>query len=222
MSSPPCHLSSIARRRIPLSSAKEERGQRVFRNQTQSKCVQIGEGRFSTEFVEYNILVKLNKISRRSSTPHSPHVQSLLRWFLWNECGKHCSAVGRVWKILAQTWRYIGKIWNNGTTFVLWRNPHLQLTYHWQLELMKRKQSMQHFDQRQLLLLENAYYQVHVFVARIRSMLNYSAVQPPRTYSEARKTSQTDRTFHTSLDIWRPDEKDHRQGAEAHAKAGLG
>jgi hypothetical protein len=29
-----------------------------------------------------------------------------------------------------------------------------------QLELMRRKQSMQHFDQRQLLLLENAYYQV--------------------------------------------------------------
>jgi regulator of nonsense transcripts 2 len=28
-----------------------------------------------------------------------------------------------------------------------------------QLELMKRKQNMQHFDQRQLLLLENAYYQ---------------------------------------------------------------
>jgi hypothetical protein len=28
------------------------------------------------------------------------------------------------------------------------------------LELMRRKQSMQHFDQRQLLLLENAYYQV--------------------------------------------------------------
>lgn len=28
-----------------------------------------------------------------------------------------------------------------------------------QLELMRRKQSMQHFDQRQLLLLENAYYQ---------------------------------------------------------------
>jgi regulator of nonsense transcripts 2 len=29
-----------------------------------------------------------------------------------------------------------------------------------QLELMRRKQSMQHFDQRQVLLLENAYYQV--------------------------------------------------------------
>jgi regulator of nonsense transcripts 2 len=29
-----------------------------------------------------------------------------------------------------------------------------------QLELMRRKQSMQHFDQRQQLLLENAYYQV--------------------------------------------------------------
>lgn len=29
-----------------------------------------------------------------------------------------------------------------------------------QLELMRRKQSLQHFDQRQLLLLENAYYQV--------------------------------------------------------------
>jgi hypothetical protein len=29
-----------------------------------------------------------------------------------------------------------------------------------QLELMRRKQSMQHFDQRQILLLENAYYQV--------------------------------------------------------------
>lgn len=29
-----------------------------------------------------------------------------------------------------------------------------------QLELMKRKQAMQHFDQRQSLLLENAYYQV--------------------------------------------------------------
>ena len=28
------------------------------------------------------------------------------------------------------------------------------------IELMRRKQSMQHFDQRQLLLLENAYYQV--------------------------------------------------------------
>lgn len=28
------------------------------------------------------------------------------------------------------------------------------------LELMKRKQAMQHLDQRQLLLLENAYYQV--------------------------------------------------------------
>jgi hypothetical protein len=31
---------------------------------------------------------------------------------------------------------------------------------------MKRKQSMQHFDQRQLLLLENAYYQVPLFVTR--------------------------------------------------------
>jgi len=29
-----------------------------------------------------------------------------------------------------------------------------------QMELMRRKQTMQHFDQRQLLLLENAYYQV--------------------------------------------------------------
>lgn len=29
-----------------------------------------------------------------------------------------------------------------------------------QLELMRRKQSMQHFDQRQQLVLENAYYQV--------------------------------------------------------------
>jgi regulator of nonsense transcripts 2 len=28
------------------------------------------------------------------------------------------------------------------------------------VELMKRKMSIQHFDQRQLLLLENAYYQV--------------------------------------------------------------
>jgi regulator of nonsense transcripts 2 len=34
--------------------------------------------------------------------------------------------------------------------------------FYLQLELMKRKQSMQHFDQRQLLLLENAYYQVHI------------------------------------------------------------
>ena len=31
-----------------------------------------------------------------------------------------------------------------------------------QLELMRRKQSLQHFDQRQLLLLENAYYQVGI------------------------------------------------------------
>lgn len=30
----------------------------------------------------------------------------------------------------------------------------------WQLELMRRKQHLQHFDQRQQLLLENAYYQV--------------------------------------------------------------
>jgi regulator of nonsense transcripts 2 len=29
-----------------------------------------------------------------------------------------------------------------------------------QMELMRRKQTMQHFDQRQILLLENAYYQV--------------------------------------------------------------
>ncbi|KAG1770430.1 ARM repeat-containing protein [Suillus occidentalis] len=33
------------------------------------------------------------------------------------------------------------------------------------LELMRRKQSMQHFDQRQILLLENAYYQVSLFAA---------------------------------------------------------
>ncbi|EEB97625.1 hypothetical protein MPER_03021, partial [Moniliophthora perniciosa FA553] len=31
------------------------------------------------------------------------------------------------------------------------------------LELMRRKQSMQHFDQRQLLLLENAYYQASIY-----------------------------------------------------------
>lgn len=30
---------------------------------------------------------------------------------------------------------------------------------------MRRKQSMQHFDQRQLLLLENAYYQVRCTAA---------------------------------------------------------
>ena len=32
------------------------------------------------------------------------------------------------------------------------------------IELMRRKQSMQHFDQRQLLLLENAYYQVCISI----------------------------------------------------------
>ena len=38
--------------------------------------------------------------------------------------------------------------------------PVYLVTESLQLELMKRKQVMQHFDQRQTLLLENAYYQV--------------------------------------------------------------
>ena len=36
----------------------------------------------------------------------------------------------------------------------------LAIEFFLQLELMKRKKAMQHFDQRQSLLLENAYYQV--------------------------------------------------------------
>ena len=43
-------------------------------------------------------------------------------------------------------------------------NLYLMLS---QLELMRRKQSMQHFDQQQLLLLENAYYQVYFYMASI-------------------------------------------------------
>jgi len=38
--------------------------------------------------------------------------------------------------------------------------PVLATTSLFQLELMRRKQGMQHFDQRQILMLENAYYQV--------------------------------------------------------------
>ncbi|CAK5281737.1 unnamed protein product [Mycena citricolor] len=41
----------------------------------------------------------------------------------------------------------------------LLRNEETQQRFATMLELMRRKQSMQHFDQRQLLLLENAYYQ---------------------------------------------------------------
>jgi hypothetical protein len=45
---------------------------------------------------------------------------------------------------------------------------------------MRRKQSMQHFDQRQLLLLENAYYQVgkaaDVFFFKCLNMGWYSAI----------------------------------------------
>lgn len=43
----------------------------------------------------------------------------------------------------------------------LLRNEETQQRFATMLELMKRKQSMQHFDQRQLLMLENAYYQAN-------------------------------------------------------------
>jgi regulator of nonsense transcripts 2 len=42
-----------------------------------------------------------------------------------------------------------------------------------QLELMRRKQSMQHFDQQQLLLLENAYYQVSFMLSKAAPVLIY-------------------------------------------------
>jgi regulator of nonsense transcripts 2 len=39
------------------------------------------------------------------------------------------------------------------------------------VEQMRRKQSMQHLDQRQILLLENAYYQVSNFLLRVQNCL---------------------------------------------------
>lgn len=48
-----------------------------------------------------------------------------------------------------------------------------------QLELMRRKQSMQHFDQRQLLLLENAYYQVNITFLESSSYLYERQCNPP-------------------------------------------
>jgi len=39
---------------------------------------------------------------------------------------------------------------------------------------MRRKQSMQHFDQRQLLLLENAYYQVCYATSHFHSIMTFA------------------------------------------------
>lgn len=67
----------------------------------------------------------------------------------WKDVAASCSAV----KILG---RGLEQWCVSSTPFFLLADTYLDL----QLELMRRKQSMQHFDQRQLLLLENAYYQV--------------------------------------------------------------
>jgi len=57
------------------------------------------------------------------------------------------------------------------------RNRFPKLISSWiQLELMRRKQSMQHFDQRQQLLLENAYYQVIQYTSD-----NHSHILIPKT-----------------------------------------
>ena len=57
------------------------------------------------------------------------------------------------------------------------------------IELMRRKQSMQHFDQPQLLLLENAYYQVskdHSKEGYVHSAANHASILSAILRSERR------------------------------------
>lgn len=92
-----------------------------------------------------------------------------------------------------------------------------------QVELMRRKQHLQHLDQRQLLMLENAYYQVLSLIAVILkpSADQATKVQPAGTHAEERERANTDGALHSPSHPGRPIEEDNRQGAETHPQTGL-
>lgn len=67
---------------------------------------------------------------------------------------------------------------------------------------MRRKQSMQHLDQRQLLLLENAYYQVGIiFYLTARHELMTLLVQSAGTHCNSPEGAYSDGDVHTPPDL---------------------
>lgn len=76
---------------------------------------------------------------------------------------------------------------------------------------MRRKQSMQHFDQRQILLLENAYYQAgsSYLVEQLYSGTHVGVVvQSTGASSETRERAHSSGTFHPTSYIRRSGQED--------------
>lgn len=63
---------------------------------------------------EHYLPIKFNEVPRCPSSSYPPHIQSMFGWLLGYKRRKHCPAIGGMWKIFTQEWRYIWTIWNYG------------------------------------------------------------------------------------------------------------
>ena len=89
---------------------------------------------------------------------------------------------------------------------------------------MRRKQSMQHFDQRQILILENAYYQVFPYSRVSGVAVQHTTlliVQPTRESTSRRENSFDYGNVHSSSNLRCASEEDYRQGTQAPPEVGL-